>query len=144
MGFATAVSLGWGNLVAEVEDAPEAFVEGHCPAEPRGRSAVSRTQSRRGRIEQRRFEGWRTAAKVKVPQAGVRRVDNKRRRTEAGSRANIQEGKLGFKRERDRGRQHVALNDSMRHLHFSGRHLKLQSRRFASKMNMINAADDIF
>lgn len=26
MGFATAVSPGWGNLVAEVEDAPRAFV----------------------------------------------------------------------------------------------------------------------
>lgn len=41
MGFATAVSRGWGNLVVEVEDAPEAFVEGHCAGEPRGRSAVN-------------------------------------------------------------------------------------------------------
>lgn len=49
MGFATAVSPGRGNLVAEVEKAPRAIVEGHCPGEPRGRSAVNRTQSRRGR-----------------------------------------------------------------------------------------------
>lgn len=63
MGFATAVSLGRGNLVAEVEDAPGAFVEGHCPGEPRGRSAVNRTHSRRGRVEQRSFEGRRTTAK---------------------------------------------------------------------------------
>lgn len=41
MGFATAVSRGWGNLVVEVEDAPGAFVEGHCAGEPRGRSAVN-------------------------------------------------------------------------------------------------------
>lgn len=74
---------GWGNLVAEVEDAPGAFVEGHCPREPRGRSAVNWTQSRRGHIQPRSFEGWRTTAKVKVLQAGVWWVDNKRRRTEA-------------------------------------------------------------
>lgn len=41
MGFAMAVSKGWGNLVAEVEDAPGAFVEGHCTTKPRGRSAVN-------------------------------------------------------------------------------------------------------
>lgn len=55
-----------------MEDAPGAFVEGHCPGEPRGRSAVNQTQSRRGRVEQCSFDGWRTAAKVKVLQAGER------------------------------------------------------------------------
>lgn len=61
-----AVSLGWGNLVAEVEDAPGAFVKGHCPGEPWGRSAVNSTQSRRGHIHQRGFEGRRTTPKVKL------------------------------------------------------------------------------
>ena len=41
MGFATAVSLGWENLVAEVEDASEDFVEGHSLGEARGRCAIN-------------------------------------------------------------------------------------------------------
>ena len=48
MGFATAVSLGLGNLVAEVEDAPEAFVEDHFAGEPRGRIVLSTEHSRGG------------------------------------------------------------------------------------------------
>lgn len=69
MGFSTAVSPGWGNLVAEVVKAPRAFVEGHCPGEPRGRSAVNGTQSRRGNAGSAlSFEGWRAAAEVKVLQ----------------------------------------------------------------------------
>lgn len=64
-------------------DALRAFVEGHCAREPRGRRAVSRTESRRGFIEQRGFEGRGTTAKVKVLQADACRVDNKRKRTEA-------------------------------------------------------------
>lgn len=55
--------------MAEVEEAPRAFVEGHCPGEPRGRSAVNRTQSRRGNAGSAlSFEGWRAAAEVKVLQ----------------------------------------------------------------------------
>lgn len=83
MGFSTTVSPGWWNLVVEVVDALRAFVEGHCAGEPRGRRAVSRTESRRGFIEQRCFEGRGTTGKVKVLQAGARRVDNKRKRAEA-------------------------------------------------------------
>lgn len=46
MEFAAVVSMRCWNQVSEVEDAPKAFVEGHCGREPLGRSAVNWRQLR--------------------------------------------------------------------------------------------------
>lgn len=55
----------------EVEDAPEAFVEGRLPRSHGGGELSAEHRQGGERVKQRSFEGRKTTGKVKVPPAFV-------------------------------------------------------------------------